>query len=897
MSRSESDLHETGIFIFLTLVIFFVVIGFPTLINTSPSYGYDENTIAKLTPVTTFYQEAYAEQEEFGILSSYYFDPVLSSVLLVMPTAIDNLPPEDPLQYFERKYSQGIQLEFGFIEFDSIQEFLTPNINKSDFLPPIKEFLDFEVLPKAFAGAPPPPIDQLVSDTSGVTDSVTVSANSYPDPEYYYDFDSTTCIDNICINLGTAGSIGDANHTTDDRSSTVPIKFSPTSVLGQGITINGTDSGGTQTEVHLGDFADRGQWDFLWDDNAGEFSSLNFWVNADLQGGGGVLWYNVLGMGKQKGSDIPPTGHFGGFVHIAGHGEVSGDADIQMYVNEKDAGSDQIDWDSTVGLPDDNQWHMVSLTLNKSDIVNTAKICVDRSNCQFLANETAWNATAGGGISPQELTIGQITCDVTGGDGCNNTGLDFDELAVWSNHILTDAEINYLYNEGEGNRVLLSVPTVQSACESDIAPNERIICYSFDSSTISNDTVTNLGTLGTVADAFYYVSDVKTAVVPNATGKFGQAIFQDGTGTGGTQSEIRLGEFADRGQWDFLHTLVGSNLTSINFWINGDVDGAPQYPLVDTYDGGAGIDSFAFFSRGAGNEIDIFESSVNVNSNDPTSKQNLPPDDGQWHMLTILMDKGNVTSFSRVYLDAELSTPEITNINGIFAGGGGIADRPLTIGGDEPVGSVTENAFNIDDFAMWQGYQLTDADITALFSGFLTEGVAGVESVCDSAIGESFRVGCYTFDTVDFNGVPTTYLNLGTLSNVNAQYFESGVLADFESNSTGIINQAVFQNGTGTGGVTAVIQLGDDASVWNFLHTGNVGDNVTSINFWINGDIVGAPVYPIFNTGFSDLPTDSGFSIWTQSGTTVRFTVAEGTTFVDTGSLGKQMMVYGTCTQ
>jgi hypothetical protein len=123
-SRSESKLTEEGIFVFLTLVIFFVAIGFPTIINTSPTLGYDELTIAKLTPVTTFYQEAYAEQEAFGILSSYYFDPVLSTVLLVMPTTLDDLPPEDPLQYFERMYGQGIDLEFGFIEFDSIQEFL-----------------------------------------------------------------------------------------------------------------------------------------------------------------------------------------------------------------------------------------------------------------------------------------------------------------------------------------------------------------------------------------------------------------------------------------------------------------------------------------------------------------------------------------------------------------------------------------------------------------------------------------------------------------------------------------------------------------------------------------------------------------------------------------------------
>ena len=113
---------------FLTLVIFFVAIGIPTLVNLEPTYGYDELTIAKLTPVTTFYQEAYAEQEAFGILSSYYFDPVLSTVLLVMPTTLDDLPPEDPLQYFERKYSQAFVIEEGFVETDKPEMMLVKDI-------------------------------------------------------------------------------------------------------------------------------------------------------------------------------------------------------------------------------------------------------------------------------------------------------------------------------------------------------------------------------------------------------------------------------------------------------------------------------------------------------------------------------------------------------------------------------------------------------------------------------------------------------------------------------------------------------------------------------------------------------------------------------------------------
>ncbi len=113
--KVESDLNEIGIFIFLTLVIFFVAIGMPTLINTSPSIGYEG---IDFTPVTSMYQEAYAYQDKINILTSYYFNPVLTPALLVMPTTLDNLPPPDPEMYFDLKYSQEVVVEEGFVMTD-----------------------------------------------------------------------------------------------------------------------------------------------------------------------------------------------------------------------------------------------------------------------------------------------------------------------------------------------------------------------------------------------------------------------------------------------------------------------------------------------------------------------------------------------------------------------------------------------------------------------------------------------------------------------------------------------------------------------------------------------------------------------------------------------------------
>ena len=91
-------------------------------------------------------------------------------------------------------YGEGIQLEFGFIEFDSIQEFLTPNINKLDFLPPeINKLLDFEYIPPAYADAP---VASLLGDNLSDIDFLVDSGSSdgfigqqftpepFPDPDH-----------------------------------------------------------------------------------------------------------------------------------------------------------------------------------------------------------------------------------------------------------------------------------------------------------------------------------------------------------------------------------------------------------------------------------------------------------------------------------------------------------------------------------------------------------------------------------------------------------------------------------------------------------------------------------------------------------------------------------------
>jgi len=168
-----SDLNEIGIFTFLTLVIFFVALGFPTLINTSPTIGYEG---IEWTPVTSAYQKAYAQQQDMETLAFYNYNPLIYSALLVMPQSTENLPD---FTTFQTAYNNGIEIETGIIEFESgipeiqtREPFSPPDnlstskksyIKSENFDVPIplveqgKLFLkqlfeqEFEILPQAFA--------------------------------------------------------------------------------------------------------------------------------------------------------------------------------------------------------------------------------------------------------------------------------------------------------------------------------------------------------------------------------------------------------------------------------------------------------------------------------------------------------------------------------------------------------------------------------------------------------------------------------------------------------------------------------------------------------------------------------------------------------------------------
>ncbi len=259
---------------------------------------------------------------------------------------------------------------------------------------------------------------------------------------------------------------------------------------------------------------------------------------------------------------------------------------------------------------------------------------------------------------------------------------------------------------------------------------------------------TNQGTLGTSANGKYYENDVLTTF-QSVTGAINEGVYQEGTATIESQGEIRFGTPS---QWGFLHRgNTGSNITSINFWLKGDVDGAPEYPILQNIEEPSDqTNAIYLYTQGTALRIVIDEDTNTIVSTSLGSGSR-PPDDASWHMVTLIMNKGNdtgVDSFATVWLDGVRKTTAgsaTTNIP--FTGTGADSDQGLIWGSEKGKSAVTENGFALDDITVWNGYQLTQSNINSLYNG----GAGSSAGSTGSNISPSFQKLHVTFDTGTFS--------------------------------------------------------------------------------------------------------------------------------------------------
>jgi len=226
---------------------------------------------------------------------------------------------------------------------------------------------------------------------------------------------------------------------------------------------------------------------------------------------------------------------------------------------------------------------------------------------------------------------------------------------------------------------------------------------------------TNSGSLGSAGQAVYTEAGIASTFV-TTTGIINQGVIKNGTSSLDTDGEIIIGNSLST--WNFLHRgNVGDNVTSINFWLKGDVVGAPVYPIIGTggTDNGGSDAGWALWTQ-SGNNMIVSVQESSTNNIEFTTIGTPPPDDSNWHMITYVQDKGNTTGNWIVYcLDGSCA-----NVGSISAYDGLNPTNALfnmTIGGGTPFGNdVVQNTFDFDDLTIWQGYQLTQSDVTTMYN-------------------------------------------------------------------------------------------------------------------------------------------------------------------------------------
>jgi hypothetical protein len=226
----------------------------------------------------------------------------------------------------------------------------------------------------------------------------------------------------------------------------------------------------------------------------------------------------------------------------------------------------------------------------------------------------------------------------------------------------------------------------------------------------------NLGTLGDAGDAFYYDQAVSASFV-TATGILGQAVIDNGTDDGNTDAQVEFG--TDSSTWNFLHGgLVGSNVSSVNLWVNGDLVGAFHYPILGDINCESGLRGWCIEANSGPTRVRVVEDTNTIdNANRPSGE---PADDSNWHMLTVVMDKGNTTgNWIKICTDSVCTNAG--PVSGQFTGTVGDPPFNMTFGGGETsrgdhITFGVQNSVMVDEVAIWNGWELSQSEINQLWN-------------------------------------------------------------------------------------------------------------------------------------------------------------------------------------
>ena len=226
------------------------------------------------------------------------------------------------------------------------------------------------------------------------------------------------------INQATTVGSTDSLGTAADSTTVANLTYSQTGKVGNAISWNGTTSS-SYAEVGTSSL-----YDFMH--SATAIWSFNFWYKKTA---GSTSFRTIL---ANNAGGAGATGTRIAFYNGS------------FYQNIIISNAVSIITDTSTAVPNDTNWHMITMTVDLTLGSNDYNCYVDG----VLETTVSQGAAGTANNAQRTMRIG----DDGGGDG-NHYGL-LDEMSIWS-RVLTSAEITSLYNTGSGKEVteLTSKPT------------------------------------------------------------------------------------------------------------------------------------------------------------------------------------------------------------------------------------------------------------------------------------------------------------------------------------------------------------------------------------------------------------------------------------------------------
>jgi len=454
----------------------------------------------------------------------------------------------------------------------------------------------------------------------------------------YWTFDDNTVDDQIALNAGTLGHLGDGTGVSSISLLNETL-IRGTGIIGKSLITKPTqDAGGGNFTLISGNYLqinpyhNVANWSFLHD-NSTNFS-ISYFMKYDLTEG--FPSSDRFHFSSTDGNDngiVIGTGSGENEIrvlHNLNSGQPFIDHNFDVFPTEPPDG---------IQIPFDGEWHHVAVVVDKSNSTDVGFVCVDGSAaCGILPIDNPLGSFEE--ISDFPFSIGTAFPAFF----FDEHPLEFDEVAIWGDYLLSKDEIDQLAG-------VLGAGVQNQALRGH---------WTFDTADVVGNQIQNVGTLGTNQDGTYLSQGFPTTPNLNATGVFDQSlniIANNLTESDGT--ELYIGNSLTKNDWSFLFDGgVGRSMGfTINFWIQGDInvtsldDFMPILSIGGKEQQGDGL----WYDEEGENTLMIahVDNSIQasiyradggantpiINFNDATT--NGIPNDGNFHMVTLIVDKEN----------------------------------------------------------------------------------------------------------------------------------------------------------------------------------------------------------------------------------------------------------------